>query len=326
MPNKYKLKILGLLRLLASSMVIGLCLVSLASLLPTTNWLIEIFANFQLQYAWAFLFLIVCLILLKKPIWVALATAGFLINFIIILPFYFQPTAQANPSEHVDQPISVMHVNINYQNTDFLPLQKLVSKVNPDVLVVVELPTDNYQKVEALLPEYTTKFHIPGRARLGMAFFIKPTIKATFDRTYFSQYQDYPSIVAQLVDQVGQTYSFALIHPPPPITAKTQAIRNEVLSGAALWAATQANPTIILGDFNATSWSKVFQDMLANGQLTDSRLGNGLQPSWPEFLPKIFRIPIDHVLVRDLAVVDRQILPSVGSDHLPVFIKMASIN
>lgn len=322
MSNKYKLKILGLLRQLASLAVVGLCLVSLASFLPTTNWLIEILANFQLQYAWAFLFLIVCMILLKKPIWVALITAGFLINFITILPFYFQPAVQANPNERAGQPVSVMHVNINYQTTDFLPLQKLVSEINPDILVVVELPTINYQKVESLLPEYTTRFHIPGRARLGMAFFIKPQIKATFDKIYFSQYQDYPSIVAQLVDQVGQTYSFALIHPPPPITEKTQVIRNEILSGAALWAAAQANPTVILGDFNATSWSKVFQDMLVNGKLTDSRLGNGLQPSWPEFLPEIFRIPIDHVLVRDLAVVDRQILPDVGSDHLPVLIKI----
>ena len=52
---------------------------------------------------------------------------------------------------------------------------------------------------------------------------------------------------------------------------------------------------VMAGDLNVTPWSPHFQSALERGGLVDSRLGFGLQPTWPSFLPGM-RIPIDHVL------------------------------
>lgn len=290
--------------------------------LRSSFWIAELFANFHLQYAWAFLMIIPVLIMAKRPVWLTAATFGFIFNFVTLLPFYFQPAAQAIPITTNPETLSIMHANINFNTTDFVPMARLVQEQDPDVLVVVELPSTNYQAFDELIPEYKLQYHLPGRARLGMAFFVKPELTAQFEKVYFSQHTDYPSISTRVITQTQQTIQFALIHPPPPITEHTQQVRNDILLGAAAWAAAQTEPVVVLGDFNATSWSKIFNELLETGRLKDSRLNNGVQPSWPSFLPKAFRIPIDHVLVRDLTVIDRQILPNVGSDHLPVLVKI----
>lgn len=319
----HKSKITLLLGILANMATVALGVLTLLGYLHSTNWFIELSSNFHFQYALVFLLFIPIMFLLKKPIWLAVVTFGFVLNFVTILPFYFQPKAQAQPNESSSESIKILHININYNTTDFAPLQRLVLQQNPDILVVVELPSENYLQLAQLLPEYSLQYHLPGRARLGMGFFVKPELQARFEKVYFSQHADYPSIIAQVTTQNQDLLQFALIHPPPPITERTQAIRNDILYGVARWAASQTGPTVVLGDFNATSWSKVFSDILATSELTDSRLEYGLQPSWPSFLPKALRIPIDHILIKNMNVLDRQILPSVSSDHLPVLIKLS---
>jgi endonuclease/exonuclease/phosphatase (EEP) superfamily protein YafD len=322
MQLHHKSKFINLLGGLTATAVVVLMTMSFLGYLRSTYWLAEIFANFYLQYSWAFLLIIPLLIMAKRPVWLTLATFGFILNFVTLLPFYFQPTAQAIPINTSAGKLTVMHTNVNYHTNDFAPLALLVREQKPDVLVVVELPSQNYSLLAELIPEYSLQYHLPGRARLGMAFFVKPEFGTQFEKTYFSQHADYPSITARITTQTQETIQFALIHPPPPITERTQQVRNDVLLGAAAWAAAQTDPVVVLGDFNATSWSKIFNELLETGNLQDSRLNNGVQPSWPSFLPKAFRIPIDHVLVRDLTVTDRQILPHVGSDHLPVLVKL----
>ncbi len=322
MQLHHKSKLINLLGGLAATAVVVLMTMSFLGYLRSTYWLAEIFANFHLQYSWAFLLIIPLLIIAKRPVWLTVATFGFILNFVTLLPFYFQPAAQATPISINAEELKIMHANVNYNTNDFAPLAQLVREQKPDVLVVVELPSENYSLLAKLIPEYSLQYHLPGRARLGMAFFVKPELAAQFEKIYFSQHADYPSITARITTQTQETIQFALIHPPPPITEHTQQVRNDVLLGTAAWAAEQTDPIVVLGDFNATSWSKIFNELLETGNLQDSRLNNGVQPSWPSFLPKAFRIPIDHVLVRDLTVTDRQILSNVGSDHLPVLVKL----
>jgi endonuclease/exonuclease/phosphatase (EEP) superfamily protein YafD len=66
----------------------------------------------------------------------------------------------------------------------------------------------------------------------------------------------------------------------------------------------------------------MFRDFLATTGLKDSRVGFGWQPTWPTGSMSL-RIPIDHVLVEpDLVVLERQVGPDIGSDHLPVRVRL----
>jgi len=61
---------------------------------------------------------------------------------------------------------------------------------------------------------------------------------------------------------------------------------------------------------------------LKQGNLKDSEVGFGFQPTWfaPTGLPFI---PIDHLLTsRNVCVLERKIGPAIGSDHLPVFARI----
>ena len=65
-----------------------------------------------------------------------------------------------------------------------------------------------------------------------------------------------------------------------------------------------------------------FDRLLKQFGLLNARRGHGLIPSWPTFLPFLM-IPIDHCLVSpDASVVDIDSGPDIGSDHLPIFVKL----
>jgi endonuclease/exonuclease/phosphatase (EEP) superfamily protein YafD len=81
-------------------------------------------------------------------------------------------------------------------------------------------------------------------------------------------------------------------------------------------------PALVMGDLNATPWSRPFAELRAHGGLCDSRAGFGVQPSFPSASAAL-RIPIDHLLAScSIGVRDRRIGPDVGSDHLPVILDL----
>lgn len=76
----------------------------------------------------------------------------------------------------------------------------------------------------------------------------------------------------------------------------------------------------MLGDFNATPWSRPFRALLQSEALREARdaAGAGLQATWIAGARLPTWLPIDHVLVRDLAVRGFDRLGENGSDHRPV--------
>ncbi len=79
-------------------------------------------------------------------------------------------------------------------------------------------------------------------------------------------------------------------------------------------------PKLVMGDFNATPFSRIIQTMETRANLT--RLTN--LPSWPSYagLPQI---AIDHIFVsRGVRAIESQTIgQSGGSDHFPIIVKIA---
>lgn len=303
--------------------VVGVITISLLTVLGffgLNSYLLDLTTHFHFQYAIGSALLAGIFLLYRKPLLTVFATFGLIVQLTFLLPYYFQPDVQATQLSQVTE-TQLLFSNLNYGTTDFAPLIKEVQSYQPELVGIVELPQDHYDALVNDLPEYPFHYHIPGRARLGLALFSKiefvndPTVQYWADDRF-------PSIIAQIKDQESnQILTIVIVHPPPPITSDYETARNAIFTGIANFAKTQTDPVVVAGDFNSTSWSPAFQDLLSDQALVDSRNNQGLQPSWPSQLPKIFRIPIDHVLVsHQVNVLHRQLLPSVGSDHLPVLV------
>jgi endonuclease/exonuclease/phosphatase (EEP) superfamily protein YafD len=102
------------------------------------------------------------------------------------------------------------------------------------------------------------------------------------------------------------------------VGAAAVAEQDEELDAIADRARTMDGPLVILGDFNATPWSRPFRRVRARTGLCDSRAG--FEASFPA-ASEIVRIPIDHLLAScSIGVRDRYIERDVGSDHLPVIL------
>lgn len=78
----------------------------------------------------------------------------------------------------------------------------------------------------------------------------------------------------------------------------------------------QPRDLILMGDFNSVPWSRVQRSFRAKTGLENQA---GWDFSWPSFLPRPLRLPIDHILARGhLAVTRFAAGPETDSDHLPV--------
>ena len=113
------------------------------------------------------------------------------------------------------------------------------------------------------------------------------------------------------------THAFA------PFTPQALVLRNRHFAQLAAFVREQKQPVVLVGDLNSSSWSRAFQDLLRDAHLIETRLGRGVQATWPAWLP-IPQVPIDHALVsRGVRVHARFVGDRVGSDHLPVVLDIS---
>jgi endonuclease/exonuclease/phosphatase (EEP) superfamily protein YafD len=130
-----------------------------------------------------------------------------------------------------------------------------------------------------------------------------------------------PSIIADIAVN-EQTIHLVGTHPLPPGSPAYARLRNDQLVALANHVHNQKSPVILFGDLNVTPWSPYFADLLKHGGLQDTSQGRGLLGSWPAWLPGL-RIPLDHCLISDpIRVINKQLGPGVGSDHLPVVVEL----
>ncbi len=297
-----------------------LLLTSILSFFGSTHFLLDLLSHFHFQYTVGFLVLVGFFLLQKKPLLVFVATIGFITQTIYLLPYYFQPKASATiQAEH--STVRVYFNNINYGTTDFSSLVNSVTQYKPQIIGVAELSAEKFILLKNQLPSFPYVYHVPGRGKLGLAIFSQLPFSDQPSTQYFSDHL-FPSLVATVQDpDTFKQLKIIVIHPPPPITGEYTSARNTLFDNLAEYSKSQTNPLLVMGDFNSTGWSPAFQQLLSNSGLIDSRNNQGTQPSWPSQLPKLLRIPIDHILTNEALLVSyREILPSVGSDHLPVLV------
>jgi endonuclease/exonuclease/phosphatase (EEP) superfamily protein YafD len=278
-------------------------------------WICDLAGHFRAQY---------CLVLsIAAPIFwlegwaiagnVAAALAA--LNAAHILPLYV-PGASAPP---IGPSFRVLICNVSWRNRRHGPLLALISRAQPDLILLMETTPEWARSLEALDAAYPYAERAIMEQGSGIVL---------LSRTPFAQsrvvrigHARGPSIIAS-VDVGGRPVTVVGIHPHSPTTARAYRFRNEQILATADRLRALPRPLVLMGDFNTTSWTWPFGKLLEVSGLGDSRAGRGFQPTWPLPFWRPFRIPIDHCLVSpEVVVLRREVGPPIGSDHAPVILE-----
>lgn len=320
-----------------TTVVLGLaalaCLGSLMGALARVGWPFELASHFRVQYTWVLLVSAGLLWLvgdgdLSTVAWVGAAA---LVNLVMTVPLRIAAPKRSLlstsrggivrdpvPRDRTGEQTSrMLFANVLWSNRSYAMVRRLIHETQPDFMIFSEVTKGLLESLRDLRAEYTLSKAVLRRGGFGILLVSRVPVEHA-EAVRIGRV-GLPSLIARLELQ-GHQLTVIGTHPLSPMTPRRLRMRNQQLEQVAEFVRQRSGPLMLVGDLNTTSWSPVFQDVLRATQLRDSRVGFGLQPSWPVSLP-FLRIPIDHCLVSPEIVVRRRRLgPPIGSDHYPVLV------
>ncbi|MBX9687185.1 MAG: endonuclease/exonuclease/phosphatase family protein [Candidatus Obscuribacterales bacterium] len=239
-----------------------------------------------------------------------------LANLLVIAELYL-PTDRTHSSA---LRLKVFQSNVNTRNRQYDRVIAAAKASDADLISFEELDSAWVTALDSgLRKDYPYRIALARDDNFGIAAFSRFPMKAEV------LYLELPIVLAR-VEIPGHPLNFVCVHTLPPMQTASYDTRNQEFADLALLKSKLSGAMIVAGDFNCSSWSPKFTELLKNTGLKDSRQGFGVQASWPVFLG-IPLIPIDHFLVsEDLVVLSREVLPDVGSDHYPVKMEVSFKN
>ena len=295
----------------------GVAFVSLIPHLFPNIWLADIFSHFRLQYVILLLVLLFpAVLLVRRRIFPVVFTLILLAwNSWFIVPLYFQ---DSDISQASGESFSILSINLLASNSDYLEALELIREKDPDMVVLLELSPQWKEEMQVLNGDFPFRKMFPQSDNFGIGILSKIPMQA--------QVTDFgsgfpPSIHSQL--QINDhSVSLLATHPVPPVSQEMFSFRNAQLEEIAKLSRGEARNFVLAGDLNTSSYSKHFQELLEQGDLVDSRKGFGIASTWPADL-FILRTTLDHFLLRgNMEVLERTTERSIGSDHLPIFVRL----
>ena len=300
---------------------IALAILFIAGFLSPFWWGFDILGNFVFQYLIVFAVATLIFFFTKQHDKALVSAIFVVIALFMVLPYHL-PTRAMKPTPTVsaqDGSLRVMFFNAWILNDKYDEIANYIEEEDPDIIIMTEVADPAFPELEKRLTEYPhTRYHEAAYNYLDIAVFSKKPLSGVDIVTH--GIGDTPSLVARLL--VGsQPVTIVGVHTTAPISDVAAAYRDTQLAELAQYIAKMEGPLVVVGDFNATPWSHSFKKFVEDTNLKDTRIGYGLELSWPAFLPSFMRIPIDHSLVsKDIRVTDRQVGASLGSDHFSIML------
>jgi len=302
---------------IAGISLLGLAVV--AEVLGDHWWLFDLANHFRIQTAWGLALVLGAFLIARRWRAAMIAAALLALQIALCAPALTAPIAQPADKGNPGRTIRVMTLNVWARKRQYESVVELIRRESPDLIVLEEIDGGWRDSLESLKADWPHQEMVLDGGHFGIALLSRiPFVDARIERIS----GEIPAIVAE-VHVNGVPLSVCGVHLTRP-TSRAGAERQarqydqliERLAGEPL-------ARIVLGDFNATPWTRSFARFCERSGLRNSRSGFGILPSWPAFVPGVLRIPIDHCLISP-AIEVRQIRigPPVGSDHLPVVVDL----
>jgi len=282
--------------------------------------LFDLFSHFHLQYTVILALSSALAFGLKKPqlAWIFAGTSA--CNAAMLLMLWIP---QGTPKADLTQPsqsISILNMNLNYDNRRPDMVVAEIERLKPDVLVLEELTPSLFSGMKAALDKFKYSNYVlrPDPYGIGIFSHLPMTNKST----------DPLDLVIPLVMRaditVGKTNVAVFgVHTLTPLVQRNCDFNNTLADRLTAYRSKLPKSVVLIGDMNATPWSHTFRRLLATNEFVDSERGFGLQCSWPYDRLQLLMIPIDHAFVTpDISVVTRELGHDDGSDHLPLFVRL----
>jgi endonuclease/exonuclease/phosphatase (EEP) superfamily protein YafD len=319
---------IALIKLLLNLLALLTGLATILGLFSNQWWICEVLDHPRVQYC---LILEIALIIggICGQKWSFILGVPFALNLVAIVPLFWHPNLPVSSSSI---PFTILHANLDRDNLQSDRAIEYVSSQKADIIFLQEVTPTWLNKLNTDLKNY--KFHtvLPLDNSLGVAMLIPISAAQNIEIVksqilYMPAYSPRPMIevIVRRLDK-----EIAILS-----TSTTRGSNSKGASGfqkiefdeVAKWSMNQQQEqkreVIAIGDLNSTPWSGRFRQFMGDSNLINSQLGFGLQTTWPSSLPSLFRIPIDHCLhSRSIRTVEREIGSDIGSDHLPLLVKL----
>lgn len=302
-------------RLAIAAIAIGCVALVATCLVPLVPvWPCVLFEHFRVQYIVGGVVLACCAAAFGTRISADVALIATLVHLLWIAPDLCRAP---RPLPRDGARVRVLVLNVHTESSSFDEVRQLIDDVRPDVVGLLEVDERWLHGVAPAVAAFAGRLERPRNDNFGVALYTRAPLVGAIEELGALQ----PSAVAS-VHAGGAAFSVVLIHPMPPVSAGALAIARAEFRAVAERVRAVGEPVIVMGDFNATPWSREYRRFLASSRLCDSRAGFGLQATFPA-ASAVLRIPIDHLLAScSIGVADRHVERDVGSDHLPVVIDL----
>ena len=308
--------VLGLLILLGTS----LSAFTLGSFLGRFHWTLDLFSHFHLQYAALLGLCFVATLLLRERLLAALLLPALLANITLLAPFFLPSSgpAEASMTRTTDAPprtLSVMALNVYMDNDNYAAISDYLREENADVEMLSEnKPALMRALKETVVDLYPHIYDESARGTYGLALLSRHPFEEA--RSVSLGGRGRRILEVTLAEPAPVT--FFGVHPLPPLGSRWAARRNDELAAVGRLVQGTTNPVVLLGDFNASPWSRPIKQLTRTTALRFANLGFGIRPTWSYRSP-LLSAPIDHIFVSPAwQVSSYHVGRAVGSDHLPV--------
>jgi len=212
--------------------------------------------------------------------------------------------------------LKLLHFNLRFDNPFKDEILAMFRRNDPDILALVEVSRQWMPKLETLKTNWPYVFHCPEWNVIGGSMvFSKYPLNHENDQCH-----SYAALGLTSV-QLDEThaYEIGVVHMrwPWPASGPEQLIALEPRLRSV------GKDAIIIGDFNAATWSYAVQHF---ADLAGMHVATGFGGTWmyrllPPWLAPMLGLPIDNVMAKgSVRIVEAKTLPSIGSDHLPLVV------
>lgn len=291
---------------------------SLLNQLPTFHWLLEINLSLSAYYFIAHLLSVVALCIVAKTLQRRRVLLGIIASLVLasayvpqLYPFYAKRAPAATA-----QRVRVLYTNLYIENDTPAEFGKVIAEEKPAIIGIVEF-SSRLEKGLALPSEYRFRAVHNNDSSFGVAFFSRYPLS---EITYGIGIEAPSVLMAKVTLPNSVPVRLAILHAPPPVGAELFYLRNMTTRRVSSFLRERDENMIVMGDLNATPFSKPYRQFTRESNFRDALHGFGLLRTWSAFNP-LARMTIDHIFYRGkLKVIDFRRLDAVGSDHFPVVV------
>lgn len=293
-------------------------------------WWIRAFDFPRLQVALLGILALAGILLIKPHRTLSYVLSGLLLlavgyQSIRILPYtpvWAKQTKDANPAK-VQDSVSILIGNVLMPNQEFAAFRKIIADRDPDLVLCMEVDQKWCDELKEIEARYPYRVLQPQPDTYGIALYSK--LELIDAQVKMLLEENIPSIHAKLKLANGRMVVLRCVHPKPPAPqeAKTSIKRDAELLMVGKEVEKITEPVIVMGDLNDVAWSHTTTLFQKVSGLLDPRRGRGLLSTFDARNP-VMRWPLDHVFhSKHFELLELERLPHFGSDHFPVYIKLA---